>query len=299
MTKFQKWITGLMAVASGCVAATAHAQEVDTLKKIKDAGVIVLGVRQSSVPFSYEDNKQNIIGYSHEIEMKIVDAVKAKLGMPDLKVRLMPMTSQNKIPLILNGAADIECNNTTNNEQREKIVGFSNTFFIIGTRLMTTKNSGIKDFSDLKGKTVVTEAGATSEQILGRMNQEKQMGMTIVTQKNVADAFLVLETGRADAYMLDDALLAGARANSSDPGKYVIVGTPQSKEAYGCMMRKGDTAFKALVDATIAKMQTSGEATALYKKWFQTPIPPNGINMDFPENSDMQALFKAPNDKPL
>lgn len=279
------------------MAGAVHAQESGTLKKIKDTGVISLGHRESSIPFSYYDNKQNVIGYSHEFMLKIVDAVKAKLNMPNLKVKLTPITSQNRIALVQNGTIDIECGSTTNNAERQKQVAFSDTIFIIGTRLLTNKNSGIHDFPDLKGKNVVTTAGTTSERLLRKMNQEKQMGMNIISAKDHGEAFLTLQSGRAVAFMMDDALLAGERAKARDPKQWVIVGTPQSKEAYGCMMRKDDPAFKKVADDAIAKLETSGEAAQIYKKWFESPIPPNNLNLDFPMSDDMKALYKNPNDK--
>jgi len=284
-------------IALGLMAGTASAQSSDTLKKIKETGVISLGHRESSIPFSYYDDKQNVIGYSQDIAMKIVEAVKVKLAMPDLKVKLTPVTSQNRIPLVQNGTIDLECGSTTHDAERAKQVGFTDTIFVIGTRLMTKKESGIKDFADLKGKTVVTTAGTTSERILRKLNQDQNLGMSIISANS--ESFLILSTGRAVAYMMDDALLAGERAKSNDPADFVIVGTPQSKESYGCMMRRDDPEFKKVADDAIAKVQTSGEADAIYKKWLMTPIPPKGLNLNFPESDDMKALFKAPNDKPL
>ena len=286
-------------IALGLMAGTASAQSSDTLKKIKETGVISLGHRESSIPFSYYDDKQNVVGYSQDMAMKIVEAVKVKLAMPDLKVKLTPITSQNRIPLVQNGTIDLECGSTTHDAERAKQVGFTDTIFVIGTRLMTKKESGIKDFADLKGKTVVTTAGTTSERILRKLNQDQNMGMSIISAKDHGESFLTLSTGRAVAFMMDDALLAGERAKSNDPADFVIVGTPQSKESYGCMMRKDDPEFKKVADDAIAKVQTSGEADAIYKKWFMTPIPPKGLNLNFPESDDMKALFKAPNDKPL
>ncbi|WP_028216185.1 glutamate/aspartate ABC transporter substrate-binding protein [Paraburkholderia oxyphila] len=289
----------LVLATLGFVAASAWAQDSGTLKKIKDTGVIVLGHRESSIPFSYYDDKQNVVGYSQEFAMKIVEAVKQKLNMPNLKVKMVPITSQNRIPLVQNGTIDIECGSTTNNAERQQQAAFTNTIFVIGTRLMTKKDSGIKDFADLKGKTVVTTAGTTSERILRKMNQDKSMGMNIISAKDHGESFMTLSTGRAVAFMMDDALLAGERAKSNNPGDFVIVGTPQSREAYGCMLRKNDPEFKKVADDAIAKVETSGEADAIYKKWFESPIPPKGLNLNFPESEDMKALFKSPNDKAI
>lgn len=280
-------------------AGVAHAQSAGTLQKIKESGTIVLGVRPAVIPFSYYDDQQHSIGYSQDIALAIVAAVRQKLNQPNLAVRTIEITPQNRIPLLQNGTIDIECSTTTNNAERQKQAAFSDTIFIIGTRLLTKKTSGIHDFADLKGRTVVTNAGSTSEQILHRLNAEQHLGVNITTQKDVAESFLALSTGRADAFMLDDAMLAGERAKAADPDDYVIVGTPQSKEAYGCMFRRGDPDFKQVVDSAIAKLQTSGNADALYRKWFDSPIPPNGVNLHLPESDDLKALFRNPNDKPL
>ena len=289
----------LFAAVCTFVAGSAFAQDSATLKKIKDTGVIALGHRESSIPFSYYDDKQQVVGYARDVQMAIVDAVKKKLNMPNLQVKDIPVTSQNRIPLVQNGTVDIECGSTTNNKERQQQAAFSNTFFVIGTRLMTKKDSGVKDFADLKGKTVVTTAGTTSERLLRKMNQEKNLGMNIISAKDHGDSFHTLESGRAVAFMMDDALLAGERAKAHNPDEWVIVGTPQSREAYGCMMRKDDPAFKKVVDDAVADFEKSGKADASYKKWFESPIPPKGLNLKFPESDDMKALFKNPNDKAI
>ena len=188
---------------------------------------------------------------------------------------------------------------TTNNLERQKQASFTTSIFIIGTRIMVKKDGGIKDWADLKGKTVVTTAGTTSERLLRKMNQDKSMGMNIISAKDHGESFLTLSTGRAVAFMMDDALLAGERAKSSNPGDFVIVGTPQSREAYGCMMRKNDPEFKKVADDAIAKVQTSSEGEQIYKKWFESPIPPKGLNLNFPMSDDMRTLFKNPNDKAI
>jgi glutamate/aspartate transport system substrate-binding protein len=297
LTMFAKCLLSSL-IACALVAAPAHAQELTgTLKKIKDTNTISLGHRESSIPFSYYDDKQQVVGYSHEIMLKVVDAIKQELKLPNLQIKLVPVTSQNRIPLVQNGTVDIECGSTTNNTERQKQVAFSNTIFIIGTRLLTKKDSGVKDFPDLAGKTVVTTAGTTSERLIRKMNEEKQMKMNIISAKDHGESFLTLETGRAIAFMMDDALLYGEIAKARKPADWHVVGTPQSREAYGCMMRKDDPQFKQIVDTTIAKLQTSGEAAKLYDKWFMAPIPPKGLNMNFPMSDDMKALHKNPNDK--
>lgn len=281
-------------------SSLAHAEELTgTLKKIKDNGVIVVGHRESSVPFSYYDNQQKVVGYSQDYSNKIIDAVKAKIGVADLQVKLLPITSQNRIPLLQNGTFDFECGSTTNNLERQQQAAFSNTIFIVGTRLLTKKDSGIKDFPDLAGKTVVVTSGTTSEKLLNKLNEEKKLDMRIISAKDHGDAFRTMETGRAVAFMMDDALLAGERAKAKKQDDWVIVGQAQSEEAYGCMLRKDDPQFKKLLDDTIAQVQTSGEADKWFDRWFKQPIPPKDLNMNFDLSAEMKALFKAPNDKAL
>jgi len=289
----------LLAITACLLFSTsALAQDLTgTLKKIKDTNTISLGHRESSIPFSYYNDQQQVIGYSQDLMMKVVAAVKKDLKLPKLQVTMTPVTSQNRISLVQNGTVDIACGSATNNLERQKQVAFSDTIFVIGTRLLTKKGSGIKDFADLAGKNVVTTAGTTSERLLRKLNEDKKMGMNIISAKDHGEAFLTLETGRAVAFMMDDALLAGQRANAKHPKDWIIVGKPMSNEAYGCMMRKDDPEFKALVDKTFAKVMKSGEAGKIYKKWFMSPVPPKGMNLDFPMSDDMKAAFEHPNDK--
>ncbi len=286
-------------LAAFLAAGTVKGAELNgTLKKIKDSGSITLGYREASMPFSYYDGKGGAVGYSHDIMLKIADAIKQELKLPKLDLRLMSITSQNRIPLTLNNTLDLECGSTTNNTERQKQVAFSNTLFVIGTRLMTRKDSGIKDFSDLAGKNVVTDAGTTSERLLRKMKDEKKISMNIIlTVDHGIDPLTVMQTGQAQAYMMDDALLYALITEAWRPSEWIVTGTPQSYEAYGCMMRKNDPDFKQLVDKTIANIMRSGEAEAIYRKWFMSPIPPKGINLNFPLSEDMAKLYKNPNDK--
>lgn len=280
------------------VTSPAGAQSLTgTLKKIETTKTVTLGHRESSIPFSYYDDKQRVIGYSHEIMLKVVDAIKHESRLADLRIKLVPVSSQNRIALIQNGTVDLECGSTSNTAERQRQVAFSNSLFVIGTRLLVKKDAGIKDFPDLAGKTVVTTAGTTSERRLRQMNADKKMNMNIISAKDHGEAFLTLETGRALAFMLDDVLLYGEIAKAKRPGDWIVTGTPQSREAYGCMLRKDDPAFKKLVDAAIAKVQTSGSADGLYRKWFLSPIPPKGLNLNFPMSTEVRALFKHPNDQ--
>lgn len=296
----RKLVLSVLVTGAALASAAVSAEELaGTLKKINDSGVIVVGHRESSVPFSYYDNQQNVVGYSQDYSNHIVDAVKKTLNKPDLQVKLIPVTSQNRIPLLQNGTFDFECGSTTNNLARQQQAAFSNTIFVVGTRLLTGKDSGIKDFADLAGKNVVVTSGTTSEMLLNKLNDEKQMKMRIISAKDHGDAFRTLESGRAVAFMMDDALLAGERAKAKKPDNWEIVGKPQSQEAYGCMLRKDDPEFKKLMDDTIAQAQTSGEATKWFEKWFKNPIPPKNLNMNFELSDEMKALFKTPNDKAL
>lgn len=281
-------------------AGAVQAEELTgTLKKINDNDIIIVGHRESSVPFSYYDNQQKVVGYSQDYSNLIVEAVKEKLGKPNLQVRLIPITSQNRIPLLQNGTFDFECGSTTNNLARQQQADFSNTIFIVGTRLLAKKDSGIKDFADLAGKNVVVTSGTTSEMLLNKLNDEKKMNMRIISAKDHGDSFRTLESGRAVAFMMDDALLAGERAKAKKPALWEIVGTPQSEEAYGCMLRKGDTQFKSLIDETIANAQKSGAAEKSFNRWFNAPIPPKNLNLEFTISDEMKALFASPNDKAL
>ncbi|MEO7399213.1 MAG: glutamate/aspartate ABC transporter substrate-binding protein [Polaromonas sp.] len=285
-------------LACASVAVAAEPELSGTLKKIKDDGVLVVGYRESSIPFSYYDSSQVPVGYSMDFTNLAIEQIKKQLKLPNLQVRKLPITSQNRISLLQNGTFDFECTTTTNNESRAQQVDFTNSIFQVGTRLLVKKGSGINDFTDLASKTVVVGAGTTSEKILHNLSVDKKLDMRIISAKDHSESFLMLSTGRAKAMMMDDALLAGERAKTKDPAEYEIVGTPQSHESYGCMVRKNDAGLKTLLNETIAKAQTSGEATKIYSKWFMNPIPPRGLNLGFPMSDAMKKLYASPNDKP-
>ncbi|MFP1751649.1 glutamate/aspartate ABC transporter substrate-binding protein [Lonsdalea quercina] len=295
------WVSAILAgtACHAAYAAETRPSSTDTLQKIKARGLIVVGHRESSVPFSYLDNDQKVVGYSQEYSNAIIDAVKKQLGLPDLTVKMVPITSSTRIPLLQNGSIDFECGSTTNNAERQQQVAFSNSIFIVGGKLLVRKESGIGDFNDLAGKPVVTTAGTTNEILLNQLNDKNAMKMRIISAKDHSDAFRTLESGRAVAFYMDDPLLAGERAKAKRPDQWVIVGTPQSHEAYGCMLRKSDPAFKQLMDSTIAQAQTQGDAEKWYQRWFTQPIPPKNINMNFEMSAEMKALFNAPNDHVL
>ncbi|WP_028220499.1 transporter substrate-binding domain-containing protein [Paraburkholderia oxyphila] len=270
-----------------------------TLDKVRAANMIAIGYRETSVPFSYVDANGNVIGFSQDICNHVVDAIKAQMHRPNLQVRFIPVTSQNRIPLVQNGTVDLECGVTTNLQARHSQVTFSDTFFIASTRLLTRKDSGIHDFGDLVGKTVLTNQGTTSETILRRMNLEKHMNMQVISAKDYRQGREILESGRAVAYMMDDVLLAGTRSLTAHPSDWVIVGTPQSWEPYAFMLRNGDPAFQQLVNETMSALMKSGQIGALYTKWFEQPVPPKGVNFHFPMSDTLRALYAAPNDRAL
>ena len=287
------------AIAVALISTPVFAAELTgTLKKIKESGTITLGHRDSSIPFSYiADASGKPVGYSHDVQLAIVEGLKKQLDMPDLKAKYNLVTSQTRIPLVQNGTVDVECGSTTNNIERQQQVDFSVGIFEVGTRLLSKKDSAYKDFADLKGKNVVTTAGTTSERILKAMNADKQMGMNVISAKDHGEAFNMLESGRAVAFMMDDALLAGEMAKAKKPADWAVTGTPQSYEIYGCMMRKGDPDFKKAVDDAIVAYYKSGDVNTSYNKWFNSPIPPKGLNLAFPMSKELKALIENPTDK--
>ena len=289
----------LLAAALSLSLAPAMAEELTgTLKKIKDSGTVVLGHRDSSIPFSYLGAGRTPIGYAHDLQLKVVEALKTKLALPDLKVRYNLVTSQSRIPLVQNGTVDLECGSTTNNAERARQVDFTVGIFEVGTRLLTKTDSGINDFADLAGKNVVTTAGTTSERILKSMNASQKMQMKVVAAKDHGESFMMLESGRAAAFMMDDVLLYGEKAKARKPDDWHVVGTPQSYEIYGCMVRKGDAPFKAVVDEALKATFASGEINDLYSKWFLSPIAPKNLNLNFPMSEEFKALIANPTDQP-
>ncbi|WP_242561403.1 MULTISPECIES: transporter substrate-binding domain-containing protein [Pandoraea] len=268
-----------------------------SLTKINTSGVIAVGHREASIPFSYYDSQQNVVGFSQDLCQKVIQAVKTKLGKPNLMVRMVPVNSQNRIALLQNGTIDIECGVTTNTKARHSQVAFSDTVFLALTRLLVNKDSGIKDFGDLSNKTVVTNAGTTAETIIRHMNVDKKLGMNIISAKDYGESFLTLESGRARAFMLDDVLLSGARTLSRKPDDWIVTGTAQSREPYAFMVRKDDPIFKTLVDQTLSGVMTSGEINAIYAKWFLKPVPPKGINFNFAMTPQLREIYAHPNDQ--
>lgn len=288
----------LALVAAVSFSGTALAQELTgTLKKIKDTGVIKIGHRDASIPFSYLDDKQQPVGYGVDICMRVVEAVKKELKMPNLKVEFVPVTSQTRIPVLTGGNIDIECGSTTNSVERQKQVAFAPTYFMTGTKIIVKKSSNIKGYDDLKGKTVVYTQGTTNERAMKAYNDEKNLGIKFIPAKDHAESFLAVETGRAVAFPMDDILLYGLKANAKSPNDYEVIGQFLSDDPYAPMMRKDDPAFKKLVDSTLSQIYKSGEINKIYQKWFQSPIPPKGVNLNVPVSDQLKELFKNPSDK--
>ncbi len=289
----------LLLVAGMLMAAPSFGEELTgTLKKVKESGSITMGIRESSYPLSYLDDKQQPIGYHIEVCNKIVDAVKARLKLPNLKVQHQPVTSQNRIPLVSNGTVDLECGSTTNNEARQKQVAFVVTTFVTNVRMAVKKKSGITSFSQLDGKPVATTSGTTSVQLIRANKKGKDINFKDVYGKDHADSFLLLESDRAVAFVMDDNLLAGLIATSKNPGDYALVGEVLNIEPIAVMVRKDDPQFKKLADDTVKGMMKSGALDKLYAKWFMSPIPPKNVNMNFPMSEQLKELIKNPNDAP-
>ncbi|MCC8946762.1 amino acid ABC transporter substrate-binding protein [Bradyrhizobium sp. Arg62] len=288
------------ALAAALGASQAQAQEpTGTLKNIKDTGAITLGYRDSSIPFSYLDDNQKPVGYAMDICYKIVDAVKKELKLDKLEVKLNPVTSATRIPLMANGTVDLECGSTTNNAERQKQVSFTNSHFLTASRYVTKKASKINSIDDLKGKTVVSTAGTTNIKQLTEANLARGLSVNIIPAKDHAEAFLMVETDRAVAFVMDDILLASLVAGSKSPDDYVISKDAFSKpEPYGIMLRKDDAPFKKVVDAATAALYTSGEGQTIYDKWFTQKIPPKGLNLNSPAGPEMKKQFAKPSDSP-
>jgi glutamate/aspartate transport system substrate-binding protein len=288
-----KKLIPLLAAAALVLPAVGAAQE-GTLKKIKDSGAITIGHRDASIPFSYYDDKQQPVGYALDICMVIVNAVKKQLNMPNLKVNYQLVTSANRIPLISNGTVDLECGSTTNNNERQQQVAFTNTYFIPANRWASKKSANLNTLTDLKGKTIVSTAGTSNIKLITQLNSEKNLGMNIISANGHPEAFQMVETGRAVAFVMDDILLAGLIANSRNPSEWAISKEYLSLEPYGAMLRKDDPAFKKLADDATAQLYTSGRINAIYEKWFMKPIPPRNITLNVPMSPQLKSVFAHP-----
>jgi glutamate/aspartate transport system substrate-binding protein len=286
-------------IATAAVAActgTAHAQS--TLDKVKASGTISVAYRESSIPFSYLDDKAQPVGFGVEICDRIVDEVKKATGRADLKVTRQPVTSANRIPLLVNGTIDVECGSTTNNSDRAKQVAFAINYFYTGTRLLVKADSGIKGMADLNNKIVVSTTGTTNFRLMRNMITEQKLPIELIGAKDHAESQLLVGGGRASAFAMDDILLYGLRASATNPAEWAVVGEAIQVEPYAIMLRKDDPSFKQLVDGVVGGMMKSGEFERLYRKWFQSAIPPKGINLNAPMSKELQDNLKALSDKP-
>ncbi|MEX8192918.1 amino acid ABC transporter substrate-binding protein [Comamonas guangdongensis] len=282
-----------LALGLGCLAGA----QADTLAKVRESGRITLAYRESSVPFSYLDNGKPV-GMTVEISQAVAEAVKKSLNRPDLKVQWQAVTSQNRMPLLSNGTVDLECGSTTNNSVRGKEVAFAINHFYTGTRLLVKKSSGIKNYADLKDKTVSITTGTTNLQVLRKANAEKGWGMNIVMAKDHADGFLLVENDRAAAFGMDDILLYGLIPTAKNPKDFEVVADSLQVEPYACMLRKDDPQFKQLVDGVIGDLMKSGAFAKLYDKWFMQPIAPRNVALGLPMSEQLQRNLQELSDKP-
>lgn len=291
------FLVGTAALAAGLSIGPSSAAA-QTLKKIADSNKITVSYREASVPFSYLIGSTKSVGFSVELTEAIVDEVRKKVKKPNLEVAYMPVTSQNRIPLLVNGTYDLECGSTTNNSARGKDVQFAINHFYTGTRLLTKKSAAIKSYADLAKKTVASTTGTTNAQVIRKYSADKNLDLQLVLGKDHDDSLLLVENDRAVAFAMDDILLFGLMANSKNPASLEVVGESLQVEPYACMLRKGDTEFKQLVDGTISRMMKSGEFSRLYKKWFESPIPPKGVNLNLPMSEQLKTNLKAQSDLP-
>lgn len=293
-----KRVFNTLALAIGLASVgTAGAADLEgTLKKVAENGSITIGHRETSIPFSYYDANQKPIGYSIDICTRIVDAVKAKLKRDDIQVKYLPVTSATRIPLMANGTIDLECASTSNTPDRQKQVAFSVTTFVTGNRFISLKSADLKTVDDLKGKTVASTSGTANIRQANELNEARNLGMKVVPVKEHAEGFLMVDTGRAAAFIMDDILLYGLAANAKDPSRYQVSGESLSIEPYAIMLRRDDPQFKAVVDDTIKALYASGEFEQLYKRWYQSELPPKGINLNVEMSDALKRVVAKPTD---
>jgi len=294
MLRHTRMALAAAALVAGALAVTGASAQEGTLDKIKKTGTITIGHRDASIPFSYYDDKQQVVGYAVEICQRIVNAVKSELKLSSIQVNYQLVTSANRIPLMANGTIDLECGSTTNNLERQKQVWFTNTHFVTANRWVAKKSAKLKSLNDLKGKTVVSTAGTTNIKQITEINTAQNLGMNIISANGHPEAFQMVETGRAVAFVMDDILLYSLAAQSRSPGDYEISPIALSVEPYGIMLRKDDAAFKKVVDAATAELYTSGGIKPIYDKWFLKPVPPKGINLNVPMSDTLKKVFAKP-----
>lgn len=292
--KTRRWTV----IAFAVLAIPSLSAGAQTLEKVAASNKITVSYREAAVPFSYALSPTKAVGFSVDLTEAIIDDVRKAVKRPYLEVVYIPVTGQTRIPLLVNGTYDLECGSTTNNAARGKEVSFAISHFYAGTRLLTKRDAAIRSYADLDKKVVASTAGSTNEKVLRKYAEDRNINMQITLGKDYGESFQLLESGKASALALDDILLFGMRANAADPNLYEVVGDPLQVEPYGCMVRKDDPAFKRLVDGTITRLMKSGEFVRLYRKWFESPIPPRGVTLNMPMSDRLKANMKALSDKP-
>jgi len=291
-------LKSILTATALCIASHAAFAEQPTgkLEKIKSTGIIAIGHRESSIPFSYYDKNEKVVGYAMDLCYLIVDAVKARLGLPKLEVKLVPITPALRIPSILNGKIDLGCETMTNNLERQKVVAFSSTFFVAGNRFVSRVTANLRTLDDLKGRTVVSTVGSTNLKQISELNTQRGLGLTILAVKDNFEAFRMLESDRAAADVMDDILLYGSMANSAAAADFVVSDEALSVEPYGILLPPDDPAFKKVADDALAAIYRSGEINTIYAKWFLSPIPPNGVNLNVPMSAALKHAIEKPTD---
>jgi len=290
-------VAATLAAVVGLAPAVQAEDLTGTLKKIKDTATITVGHRESSIPFSYLDDKQQPVGYAMDLCMRVVEAVKTELKLPNLKVNLQPVTSSNRIPLLMNGTIDLECGSTTNSVQRQQQVAFGPTYFVINVTAAVKKTSNVNALVELNGKNISTTSGTTAVPLLKAYEKTASIDVKEIYGKDHGESFLLLADDRVTAFVMDDILLAGQIANSKEPAAYKILPESLRTEPYSMMLRKDDAPFKALVDKTVSAIMKSGEIEKIYAKWFMSPIPPKNVNLNFAITPALREAFRNPNDR--
>ncbi|WP_092485056.1 amino acid ABC transporter substrate-binding protein [Candidatus Ichthyocystis hellenicum] len=268
-----------------------------TLDNILRTHTLIIGYRTSSIPFSYLNDKQKAIGYSIDLCQEVAMAIKNKLGLSKLNLKFVPITSQNRIVLLQSGTIDIDCGSTSNLKSRRRQVDFSNSIFLAHTKMMVKSGSSIQDFKTVGNKVVVVSSGTSSDNTLAQFARKNNLSFNIIYGKDHANSFLLLMTGRASAFVNDDSILYGLRARiRGRASKFVVLPESLKSEPYALMLRKNDPKFKKVVDDALRNVMESGNIILLYRKWFMSPVPPNGINVSMPLSEDTKELFNHPND---
>ena len=298
-----RWVQAAVAAILCLACVTVHAQTTDapkqlpTLQKVRDTGVITLAHRESSIPFSYLDDSKRPVGYALDLCLRVVEALRRDLRMPNLRVEYLAVTPAQRIPAIAEGKADLECGNTTNTAARRKQAAFTVTHYFAGGRLLVRADSGIERLSGMRDRTIVVNAGSTHAAFLARAQEKGLFNGRVIEAKDADAAFAELESKRADAYLHDDIVLFALRAYSKDPRQWSVVGEFTTVEPLAIMLRRNDPEFKKYVDLALSRAMIDGEVAALYRKWFNSPIPPKGVTLGIPVSPLLREQFTFPTDK--